>query len=468
MPLTIGRNWLKSHPVTIGIVVAGAILFIGSSVRHWLYQSHGYDLGWFDQAIYLISTGQNPIVSFSGFHILGDHAAIVLYPIALLYKIYPDVHWLFALQALALAGAGLPIYYLSLQAGLNRHQATTIVFAYLLYPLVFNKSLFDFHPEVIAVPCFLIAILAARSDRITAFILATIAILSCKSVLSLTVIAMGVWLILFEHRRRCGAIAIGLGLAWFIISSQYLIPVFSGAEPAAVSRYSYLGSSIGEIARNLIFKPSLVLGKIFSTDTLEYLIFLVIPVLWGLSPRYLAPLISAIPMLMMNILSTASTQRNLVHQYSIPILPFLFIVIIGTVAADRAFLQTRRNILIWSAIAFILFSKVGYFWSDYLSSIDTNFATTVAIGKIKDSGAVLTTGENSPHLTHRPLIKLTFKENASIDLQPFKYILLNERHPGWNSDLATVQNIRSRVENSQQFNLEYKQDDVYLFIAKSK
>jgi uncharacterized membrane protein len=468
MPLTIGSNWLKSYPVTIGVIVAGAILFISSSVRHWLYQSHAFDLGWFDQAIYLISTGQNPIVSFGGFHILGDHAAIIYYPIALLYKIYPDVHWLFAIQALALAGAGFPIYYLSLQAGLNRHQSTTIVFAYLLYPLVFNKSLFDFHSEVIAVPCFFMAILAARSNKITAFIIATIAILSCKAVLSLTVIAMGVWLLLFEQRRIHGAIAIGLGLAWFIISSQYIIPAFSGAEPAAVSRYSYLGSSIGEIARNVIFKPNLVLGKIFSTDTLEYLVFLILPVLWGLSPRHLAPLISTLPMLMMNILSTASTQRNLVHQYSIPILPFLFIAIIGAVAADRAFLKTRRNILIWSAIAFILFSKVGYFWSTYLSSIDTNAATTIAIGKIRDSGAVLTTGEISPHLTHRPVIKLTFKDNAAIDLKPFKYVLLNERHPGWNSDITTVQNIRSRVESSQQFNLEYNQDDIYLFITKSK
>jgi uncharacterized membrane protein len=468
MPLTNGSNWLKSYPVTIGIIVAGAILFICSSVRHWLYQSHGYDLGWFDQVIYLISIGQNPIVSFGGFHILGDHAAFIFYPIALFYKIHPDVHWLFAIQAFALASAGLPLYYLSLQAGLNRHQATTIVFAYLLYPLVFNKCLFDFHPEVIAVPCFLIAVLVARSKKIIAFILTILAILSCKSVLSLTVIAMGAWLILFEQRRIHGSIAIALGLAWFIVSSQYIIPAFSGAEPAALSRYSYLGGSIAEITRNLIFKPNLVLGKIFSTDTLEYLVFLSLPLAWGLSPKYLAPLVSTIPMLMMNILSTASTQRNLVHQYSIPILPFLFVAIVGTIAADRAFLKTRRNILIWSAIAFILFSKVGYFWSTYLSSIDTNPATTIAIGRIKDSGAVLTTGEISPHLTHRPVIKLTFNENAAIDLKPFKYVLLNERHPGWNSDLATVQNIRSRVENSQQFNLDYKQDDVYLFVAKSK
>ena len=278
---------------------------------------------------------------------------------------------------------------------------------------------------------------------------------------------MGVWLILFEKKRMYGAIAILLGLSWFVIATQLIIPAFSGTEPAAVSRYSYLGGSIGEIAKNILFKPNLVLGKIFSGDTLEYLAFLILPLAWGLSPRKLAPLISVIPMLLMNILSTASTQRNLVHQYSLPILPFLFIAIIGTVAADRALLKTRRNILIWSAIAFILLSKIGYFWSTYLSSIDTNRATTTAITKIKDEGALLTTGEISPHLTHRPVIKLTFKENAAIDLKPFKYILLNERHPGWNSDAETIRRIRARAESSQVFSLDYHQDDVYLYVAKS-
>ena len=459
MPV-IGSNWVKSYPVTSGVVLAGTIFFSCSSLRHWLYQSHGYDLGWFDQAVYLISTGQNPIVSLSGFHILGDHAAIIFYPIALFYWIYPDVHWLFAIQALALAGAGFPLYYLSLQARLNRFQATTIVFAYLLYPLVFNKSLFDFHPEVIALPGFFIAILAARSNRTLLFILATIAILSCKAVLALTVIAMGVWLILFENRRIYGSIAIVLGLSWFTIATQFIIPAFSGTEPAAISRYSYLGGSIGEIVKNILFKPNLVLGKIFSGDTLEYLAFLLLPLAWGLAPKHLSPLISTIPMLLMNILSTASTQRNLIHQYSLPILPFLFVAIISTVAAERAFIKTRRNILIWSVIAFIILSKVGYFWSTYLSSIDTNRATTIAITKIKDEGAVLTTGEISPHLTHRPVIKLTFKENAAIDLKSFKYILLNERHPGWNSDVETIQKIRARAESSQAFNLDYHRDDV--------
>ena len=459
---------MTTYPVLASICFSTLFLFICSSVRHWLYQSGAFDLGWFDQAVYLISTGQNPIVSFSGFHILGDHAAVILYPLALFYCVYPDVHWLFAIQAIALSIGGLPLYYLSRQAGIDRNRAVTIVFAYLLYPLILNKSLFDFHPEVIAVPGFLIAVLAARNSRLVPFCAAILIILSCKAVLSLTVIAMGLWLIIFEKKRTYGAIALTTGSIWFVISTQLIIPIFSGGEAAAVSRYSYLGGSVVEIVKNIFVKPNLVLNKVCSLDTLEYLLYLILPVAWGLSPKYLSPLLSTIPMLVMNILSTSSTQRSLVFQYSLPILPFLFFAVINTVASGHNWLNTRRNILIWSTISFILFGKIGYFWSTYLSTLDTHTATTLAISKIGEKDPVLTIAELAPHLTHRHSIKLAFIDNGSesINLKDFKYILLNQRHPGYNSSIEQIKKIKSNAVSSGLFKLEYQQDEVYLFTRK--
>jgi uncharacterized membrane protein len=462
------KNLIKSYPVTASISIATVCLFLCSSLRHWLYRSNAWDLGIFDQAIYLISIGEKPVVSFLDFHILGDHAAIIFYPLALLYRIYPDVHWLFLIQAIALTIGGLPIYHLSLKAGLNRQQATTIVISYLLYPLVLNKTLFDFHPEVIAIPGFLLAVLAARTNNIFLFWISIILILSCKAVLSLTVISMGLWLMCCEHKRIYGSIAVAAGLAWFIIATQFVIPTFlgnaMGGATGAAARYSYLGGSMLEIATNIVMKPHLIISKIFSLDTLEYMFLLVFPIAWGLSPKYLAPLLSAVPMLLINILSTVSAQRNLVHQYSLPILPFLFIAVISTVANGQNWLKTRRNILIWAIIGFAAFGKIGYFWSDYLLALDTQQATTIAIDKIRDHGGVLTTGEIAPHLTHRSNIKLAVNGTESIDLQNFKYILLNQRHPGWNSSVDLVKILKLRAENSGAFELRYQQDGVMLFV----
>jgi uncharacterized membrane protein len=465
------NNLVKSYPVTASISIATIFLFACSSLRHWLYHSHALDLGFFDQGLYLISTGQKPIISLSGFHILADHAAVILYPLALLYRIYPDVHWLFAVQAISLAIGGLPLYYLAKGAGLARQKANTIVFTYLLYPVILNKVLFDFHPDAIAVPGFLLAVLAARQNRIILFSFAVILILSCKSVLSLTVISMGLWLIFLEHKKIAGAIAIFAGLGWFLISTTLIIPMFLGSDmggmtAAIAGRYSYLGNSLVEIVANIFTKPDLVFGKILSLNTLEYLALLILPILWGLSPKNLSPLLCAIPTLAINILSTYPLQRSLTQHYSLPILPFLFLAIISSVAANHHWLKTRQTILAWAIVVFFLSGKLEYFWTGYFATLDTHQATTLAIAKIQADGAVLTTGEIAPHLTHRPLIELTFNGTETIDLKEFKYILLERRHPGWNSSLETIDKIKSRAEESELFNLTYQQDDVYLFAQK--
>jgi hypothetical protein len=66
------------------------------------------------------------------------------------------------------------------------------------------------------------AILAARWGQIGWFCLAILIVLACKEVLSLTVVAMGIWLLVFEKKHWCGAIAIFAGISWFLISTQVI------------------------------------------------------------------------------------------------------------------------------------------------------------------------------------------------------------------------------------------------------
>ena len=317
---------LKSHPVFLMIVVTTIVLFTASSARHALFQSTVFDLAIFDQAIYLISQNQTPFSSLIAINIWGDHAAFIFYPLALLYKIYPDVHWLFLVQAVSLALGAWPSWSLARQAGLNNSISWAIACIYLLYPLVFNVNLFDFHPEVIALPALLAAILAARLNKNLWFFAAIVLVLICKAVLSLTVAAMGLWLLCFDKKRNCGFIALFLGAGWFLVATQAVIPYFNqGREHAGIGRYQYLGNSVFEIAINLIVKPNLVLERLFSLETFEYLALLLLPVIWWLSPHHVSSLISAVPMLAMNILSDIPAQRDLIHQYSVPILPFCWL-----------------------------------------------------------------------------------------------------------------------------------------------
>ncbi len=472
---------LKYHPVIWQIAIFALIFFLCSSVRHALLESNAFELGIYDQVAYLISQGQTPFSSFLEIHHLGNHAAGVMYPVAWLYKIYPDVHWLLLVQAVALASGAWPVWSLASQAGLKNSIAWAIACIYLFYPLVFNVNLFDFHPEVIALPALLAAILAARLNKTLWFCAAIVLVLSCKAVLSLTVAAMGLWLLCFDKKRNCGLIALFFGVGWFLVVTQGVIPYFNqGREHAGIGRYQYLGNSVLEIAVNLILKPNLILGRLFSADTFEYLALLILPVIWWISPRHLTPLISAIPMLAMNILSDIPAQRDLIHQYSIPILPFLLVAVISTLA-DRNQQQVKiifdklpipdyqlpRAIVIWSLIGFLALAKYGYFWTIYVDSLDTLSASREAITLVNTKGSVLTTSHMAPHLTHRPVVRLTQAQTPPGNLAEFEYVLLNLRYPGWMSDRAFVQNLITQLANHPQFQLKYQRDDIYLFVQNA-
>lgn len=473
------------------IIAVSFLLFFGcSSLRHWLFQSAGMDLGIFDQAIYLISVGQAPISSYLGFHILSDHAAFILYPISLLYRLYPTVHWLFAVQALALAIAAYPAYKLALLAGLAQSRATLVSAVYLLYPVAFNVSVFDFHPDAIAMPAIFWMVLAARTQKVVQFCMATAIVLSCKAAFSLTVAAMGLWLLLFERRKRFGAIALAAGVAWFLIAVKLVIPAFSaedglGLVSRHLFRYGDLGSSYGEVAIALITQPRLMLTYLIAPTTLEYFVLLIAPAVYLLLAvpkaikskaisskqvfRTLCLLTPAIPVLAMNILSTQHSQRNLVQWYSLPVVPFIILIVITYLKASNSLsLRQQRKqtrfIISWAVVAFLSLSRLITLVSPPYTAADTFAAARTAISRVVKGDSVLTTSEIAPHLSHRGQIEFTNGEVPLSKVDTFEAVLLNTRYPGWNSSILTAMSLQEHLEASERFRLDYQQDGVYLFV----
>lgn len=482
------------------IALATLIFFASSNLRHGLFHSTGFDLGIYDQVVYLISQGQSPISSFLGYHHLGNHAAWAVYPLGLLYKISADVRWLFFVQAFCLAIAAGPTWSLARLAGLKSPQAIAIAIVYLLYPVVFNVNLFDFHPEVMALPAMFAAILAAQLQQVWWFCAAIAWILGCKAALSLTVAGMGFWLLVFEKRKRCGLIALCLGGFWFIIVTQGIIPFFSSQEVAGVGRYSYLADSVTGIIINMLLLPQLVLAKIFSWETIKYLLLLMLPVFWGLFPgkmpklRNLTPLVAAMPTLFLNILSDVGFQRSLDYQYSLPVIPFLLLAVIYQMRQEessedispeasglekiRQFLQKHdafppiryllaiahysfpKKMMLWSLLTLLLLGNLSGF-SSYWQTVDTWQANREAIATIKTTGGVLTDNKLAPHLTHRPIVKL-LNQTTPDNLGEFDYVVLNLRHPWPDTEEAGVI-LSEKLKTDSQWQLTYQQDEVLVF-----
>lgn len=465
----------KSHqikPIMIMIGVSVIILFTASSLRHNLFQSTALDLAVFDQWVYLVSQGLPPFSSLLGFHILGDHAAFILYAIAPLYKIYPDVHWLLAIQAIALSMGVLPIYTLSLQAGLSVVYAQAVCLCYLLYPALFNINFFtDFRPEAIAVPALLWAICAGMANRTWQFILAILLALICKDILSLTIVALGIWLWLFLRRRWYGLGCIFIGVIWYLFTIDYLVPLLRGGQAGGVVFFKSLGDTPFEILWNIATNPGLILGKFFLPETIFYYFLLLLPVILGLHWQKAMSILPALPMLLLNILSDYWAQRDLIHHYSLIIFPFVIVWLIQSISqyqqtGKRIWLQPRI-LIIWSIIAFLVLAKYEFFITRYLTSLPNLSSLHTAVSLVQTPESVLTTTKIAPHLSHRQVIKLIDawkNESFQGDNINFKYILLDLLNLENKSDFYP--RVVEQLQHNPSFMLKYQKDQVYLFVKK--
>ncbi len=473
--LGLGKQSLIS-PGAIGwmIGVGTLILFTASSLRHFLFQSTALDLAVFDQWIYLTSQGLPPISSFFGFHMIGDHAAFILYLIALPYRIYPNVHWLFAIQAFALAIGCLPIYTLSLQTGLSVTYARAIAVSYLLYPALFNINFFtDFRPEAIAVTAILWAMWAGIAGKTRQLIIAITLILICKDTLSLTVVAFGICLWLSKHRRIYGICCIVAGIVWYLLTIGYLVPWLRGGEAGGVVFYNSLGNSPREIIWNIISNPGLILGRFFLPDTLFYYFLLILPVIIGVHWRKSMALLPALPMLLLNIISDYSAQRDLIHHYSLLIFPFIIVWMLDSIRhyqKERTRRWLQPSILItWAIIVFLLLGKYDFFMTRYLSNIPNLEFLHTAVSLVPNQSSVITTSTIAPHLSHRQNIKLiNMNLNAvQISEQGFDYVLL-DLNMNRKKNAEFNQNLINEMKTNQALNLVYQNGDVYLFRKSSE
>ena len=458
---------LHINPILVLVITSTLVLLFFSSLRHSLFQSGALDLGFFDQGIYLISQEIPPNSSIIELHIMGDHAAFILYPLSAFYRIYPDIHWLFLVQAVAISIGIIPILKLSQHQGLSNKYGYLVVLMYLFSPIIFNaNSTYDFHPDIFVVPCLLWAILWAKENKSIPFCLTIFILLSCKSVFSLTVVALGLWLVLFKQRKTIGLVSIFIGILWFIFATQIVMPMVGSGTSRFLFRYSSLGNSYSEILTNLFIKPNLLFGKVFSVDTLVYFILLFAPFIWCFryKNKNLSCLIVTLPTIAMNILSTDPQQRYLANHYSLPILPFLIFLAIDSV--DTFTISKKwgcKFIVFWLALSFITMSRLSLFTGDYLQTLDTWQANNEAIALLKDKkGSIITTHEIAPHVTHRQKVKIAFS-NTHYDLATFDYILLNTRHAGYQSDRNYALSLVEQSKQIPSFKLEYQKDDVYLF-----
>ncbi len=481
---------MKAHLVLINkiqkkenifFLISFLLLSLASSLRHYWFHSSSWDLGIFEQAIYLISQGQEPYSTLLDFHILGDHGALVLYPLGIIYKYFSSTYFLFFVQSFALSFSIYPLSRLSKNLNLSNLSTITSYLAFLLYPIIFNVNIFDFHPEVLAFPIVLDVFISLKERTVNSFwnlFIKIVFILSCKITNSFLIFGFGIWLI-FRGFLKFGSLLVSSALLWFFSVAFFLIPYFGGKDASILRQAGKFGfnENLNTDLFSLMKIISQLFLQLFSVSNIEYLILLLLPILYLLFNKkrltIFSNLIPFLPLLFVNLISDSFSMKNLVHQYSLFIVPFLAVSIQESLSPVSIqglknyprWFQLKGNyfILFWSIATFLIFSRFTYYFGPFHSHFESSTARREAISLVKDTSSVLTTNDLVPHLSRRRDIKFLNSEEI-YNFNNFDEILLDKKNPGWKSNSEFIDNIYKKLESNINWGKIYEKNNIVLFI----
>jgi len=306
---------------------AFVVYFLWLQIRRYeQLGAYAFDLGIFQQAVWLMAHGEAPFVTVRGMNILGDHFTPILYLIAIPYRFWAHPFWLFLAQTVALAAGALPLYRMALRHTQSDWLAAVIALGYLLHPALFTMLLFDFHPVLLSIPFVLWAMDAADEEKPKVFAIAAIFALACKEEVSLVILMLSAYAAIVRKQKWAwwGVVS---SVCWIAIVLK-LMPFLAGVEHSAyLALYSRWGKTPLGIVWGILTRPmealrELVLCQGHATAPGVYPLLLLFP--FAFFPL-LAPdlLLFGLPNYALIALNERVTFRELGYQYASTILPWL-------------------------------------------------------------------------------------------------------------------------------------------------
>lgn len=392
------------------IVLAYIAFFLAVAfLKHYTFHSNAWDLSIFDEAIWNTSQGRFMYISLKDMNYFGDHFAPILLFFVPFYWLGFGAGSLIFSQVVLVALGALPVYWLAKDHINNAKFHLLFPLAYLLFLPLWHIILFDFHPVALAIPSFLFAFYFLDKDQYLPFLLFWLLGIMCKENMPLVGAFFGLYVLFFKKKRFLGGILTVLGAGLFYAELQYIIPFFrQGQSFQYLDRYAYLGNSLGEFARTLLFRPFYVLKHVLIPDKILYVTLLTgaVSFLCFFSP---STFMLAIPVFAQNLLCTYAGQYGFHSQYNSGSIPFLFIAAIFGLSnllknrdeiKQAKIKKIARRIIIFFVVVSMLEFSLGYFFRYTFITRHVLFGHAL-MKKIPGAASVSASSNVHPHLTHR-------------------------------------------------------------------
>ncbi len=183
----------------VWVVILSVLYSTLSVVRHNHFQSGGFDLGLYDQAVWQYSRFLYPYNTVKERFILGDHLTLTLPMLAPLYWIWDDVRALLIFQAVWVSVSVLAVYKLVRLRKFPPFVALALSFVYSLFYGIQYGIFFDFHPVLLATGLIPWMLYFLESGRKKLFITALVLLLATQENMGLALTSLG--LIYFFRRK---------------------------------------------------------------------------------------------------------------------------------------------------------------------------------------------------------------------------------------------------------------------------
>jgi len=407
------RPWSRPRP-ELGVLAGLVGLYVAVfGTLTWRQQSNfgtfGFDMGIYDQGIWLLSRFRRPFVTVRGLNYFGHHVNVLTVLFIPAYWLGAGPHFLYAVETVWMALGALPVWLLARDRLGDGWLALPLAGAFLLYPSLEWINWWHFHPDALIITPLLFAYWLATRRRWGWFATAAATALLAKEDASLALVVLGV-LVALRWSRVVGLATSGAGAAWFFLCTRVILPHLSG-ETFYSNFFSAFGNSVGSIMANMVLHPSRVARLAFKGDRLTYYRQLLAPV--AFLPLVALPvLLIGGPQVLVNVVSDHGPTHDIRFHYSSIVVAAVFLATVEACALLGRSAGARR-FLVGAVAATALAANVA--WSP--SPLGVKFHTGVwaeaqprhsavneALRLVPGNAGVSATYYLVPHLTHRSLI----------------------------------------------------------------
>lgn len=302
---------------------------VSLEVHHGLGTS-SYDVGLYQQGVWLLAHGDAPFVTLMGRNLMGDHASLILLLVAPVYRLFPAAGTLFFIQSLVIGLGALPVFLAARRRLASEGMAVALAAAFLLHPAVGWTNRENFHPDSFLALFVGMAIYAALERKWRLYWVFVVLSLLVKEDVVLVLLPLGIWVAL-RRDRKIGIATMVASITATLLGMYVLMRSLIGVPTRNGWRIPFGGP--GGFVREVIERPGNVIDHFRSDSRPFYVWQMTFPMAFVFLRRPGLASVSAL-VLFTNILSTFWYQYHLEYHYSLIAVPA---IVLGTVHALELF-----------------------------------------------------------------------------------------------------------------------------------